>query len=97
MFSCEPVLFSSLGRLNIKMSSYQYRNPHVKDKTVSRPSYLLHGNPIHGKDGLDIETGPCRVSLLLMDSSSHVDIVVANLALDRHQGICCSMSFLYRY
>ena len=23
-----------------KMSSYQYRDPHVKDKTVSRPSYL---------------------------------------------------------
>ena len=28
------------GRLNIKMSSYQYTDPHVKDKTVSRPSYL---------------------------------------------------------
>ena len=28
------------GRLNIKMSSYQYRDHHVKDKTVSRPSYL---------------------------------------------------------
>ena len=27
------------GRLNIKMS-YQYRDPHVQDKTVSRPSYL---------------------------------------------------------
>ena len=27
-------------RLNIKMWSYQYRDPHVKDKTVSRPSYL---------------------------------------------------------
>ena len=27
-------------RLNIKMSSYQYRDPHVNDKTVSRPSYL---------------------------------------------------------
>ena len=31
---------SSGGRLNIKMSSYQYMDPHVKDKTVSRPSYL---------------------------------------------------------
>ena len=28
------------GRLNIKMSSYQYRDPPVKDKPVSRPSYL---------------------------------------------------------
>ena len=27
-------------RLNVKMSSYQYRDPHIKDKTVSRPSYL---------------------------------------------------------
>ena len=28
------------GPLNIKISSYQYRDPHVKDKTGSRPSYL---------------------------------------------------------
>ena len=26
--------------LNIKMLSYQYRDPHVKGKTVLRPSYL---------------------------------------------------------
>ena len=32
--------------LNIKMLSYLYRDTHVK---VSRPSYLQHGNPIHGK------------------------------------------------
>ena len=28
------------GLLNIKMSSYQYRDPLVKDETVARPSYL---------------------------------------------------------
>ena len=28
------------GRLNIKKSSYQYKDLHVKDKTVLRPSYL---------------------------------------------------------
>ena len=33
-------LFSLAMPLNIKMSSYQYRDPHVKDKTVSRPCYL---------------------------------------------------------
>ena len=33
------------GRLIINMSSYHCRDPHVKDKTVSRPSYLQHGNP----------------------------------------------------
>ena len=38
-------LMASGGRLNIKMLSYQYRDPDVKAKTVSRPSYLEHGNP----------------------------------------------------
>ena len=33
-------IFLDQGGLNINMSSYQYRDPHVKDKTVSRPSYL---------------------------------------------------------
>ena len=29
------------GHLNIKILSYQYKDPHVKDnKTVSQPSYL---------------------------------------------------------
>ena len=50
------------GRLNIKMLSYQYRDPHVEDKTVSRPSYdrliFNMSNPIPGKDGLYIATGP---------------------------------------
>ena len=32
------------GRLDLKMPSYQYRDPHGKDKTVSRPSYLQHDN-----------------------------------------------------
>ena len=28
------------GSLSSKMLSYQYRDPHVKDKRVSQPSYL---------------------------------------------------------
>ena len=28
------------GSLSIKMPSYQYKDLHVKDKTVSQPSYL---------------------------------------------------------
>ena len=42
-WKCEDKISITLkrgGHLNIKMSSYQYRDPHVKDKTVSRPSYL---------------------------------------------------------
>ena len=39
------ITMPAMGRLNINTSSYQYRAPHVKDKTVSWPSYLLHRNP----------------------------------------------------
>ena len=35
--------------LNIKMSSYQYRDSHVKDKTVLRPSTLIWESPYLGK------------------------------------------------
>ena len=37
------------GRLSVKMSSYQYREPHVKDKMAPRPSYLYNANHIPGK------------------------------------------------
>ena len=40
------------------MPSYQYSNPHDKDKTVSCPSYLYHENHHTWKDSLYIETGP---------------------------------------
>ena len=43
------------GRLNIKISSCQYRDPHVKDKTTV---FSLTLDPIRGKDGLYIETVP---------------------------------------
>ena len=36
-----------MARLNTKMSSYQHRNSHFKDNTVSRPSYLYNGNSHH--------------------------------------------------
>ena len=36
----DPINSNPGGCLNIKMSSNQYRDPHVKDKTVSRSSYL---------------------------------------------------------
>ena len=32
------------GHLSIKLTSYRYRDPHVKEKTVSRPSNLKKGN-----------------------------------------------------
>ena len=45
------------GRLYITFLSYQYRNPHVKDNTASRPSYLLHRSP---HTYLHIEAGPLK-------------------------------------
>ena len=44
--------------MNIKTWSYQFKDSYVKDKTISRPSYLQHGNPHTWKDSLHIETGP---------------------------------------
>ena len=37
------------GRLNIKMSSYQYRKSYCGDKTILRPSYLHNGISYTGK------------------------------------------------
>ena len=48
------------GHLNIKMSSYQYKDAHVEDKMVSRLSYLWHGSLIPEKDSLHIEMRPYR-------------------------------------
>ena len=46
----------AVDSLNMKMPSYQYRDPHVEDKTAS----LIFNMGIHkpGKDGLYIEAGP---------------------------------------
>ena len=47
------------GRLNIKMLSYQYRDPHVKDKTVS-PTVLslTWESPYLGKTVFILRRGP---------------------------------------
>ena len=50
------------GRLNIKMS-YQYRDPHVKDKTATTVLSLTMESP-YLDDGLYIETGTCCLSRL---------------------------------
>ena len=60
----------SRGYFHMNTSSYRYRNSHYKDKTVSRPSYLYNGIPIHDKDCLNIETeigrpSCCRCTFLV--------------------------------
>ena len=45
----DPLHRRPVGCLNIKIVFPRYGDSHVKDKTVARPSYLLHGNPYTGK------------------------------------------------
>ena len=55
-----PIEMSPGGHLNIKMSSYHCRDPHVKDKSKRSRDRLIFnmGISIPRKDGLYIETGP---------------------------------------
>ena len=52
------------GRLSIKMSSYQYMDPHFNDKTV-----LGHGNPIHGKTIYKIDSMPCLWKMVIQSTT----------------------------
>ena len=56
---------ASGSRLNIKMLSYQYRNPHVKIRRSRDHIIFNMGIPIPGKDGLYTGTGPRREGLLI--------------------------------
>ena len=51
--------------LSIKMSSYQYRDPQVKDRLI-----FNIGIPIHGEDSLYIETGPRQSSTTALNCYS---------------------------
>ena len=46
--TCHPIQ-NPVGWFNIKMSSYQYRNPHCGDKTILRPTYINNGISYTGK------------------------------------------------
>ena len=52
-------------RINIKLS-YQYRDLHHKDTTLSRPSYRYNGKSHTRKDCIYIETGPRTYHLLVL-------------------------------
>ena len=62
----EDNIWWSGGRLNIKLSSYQYRDPHVDDTTVRHRLIFNMGIPISGKDCLYIETGPWSCWMILL-------------------------------
>ena len=50
--------------------SYQYRDPHVKDKMASRPSYLEHGNP-HTCERRSLYWGPDPTRLYFINWDSY--------------------------
>ena len=55
------------NRLSIQKPSYQHRNSHCKEKTVSRPSYLYYGNnhTFYIETDIPSELGQCIVYCLL--------------------------------
>ena len=59
------------GRLNVKMPSYQYTDPHVKDKTVSRKSHLQTGKPIPGKTVFILRPSPGLFVVAVYHNSHH--------------------------
>ena len=62
------------GHLNIKMPSYQNRDPHVKDKMVLWLSYLQQGNLHTCKYLLYNETRPRKCSVYKFEFNQHVHI-----------------------
>ena len=85
------------GRLNKKDRLTGYGDPHVKDKTSYRPSYLWHGNPHTWKDGLLYWDGAQMVlwkkvsSFLLM----HWDTTVLHKAYNTYPWKICGNSLIY--
>ena len=61
----------SWGWFNIKMPSYEYKNSHYKNKTVSRPSHLYNRDPYNGKRAFYIELSQCLHILLLVVQACH--------------------------
>ena len=58
--------------LNIKIPSYQYRDPHVKHKMVWQPSYLYHVNPPYlGKMVFILRWGPGFKLLVVNKKEAH--------------------------
>ena len=59
------------GHLNIKMSSYQYRDPMLKIRRSCDRLIFNMGIPIPGKDGLYIETGSWSLFTLFTTWQDH--------------------------
>ena len=57
------------ARLNIKTIFPRYGDPHVKDKTVVRPSYFQHGDPYTGKTTSLYWDGPQGPSIIRLSGT----------------------------
>ena len=85
--SFEIWLWWTVGWINIKMPSYQYRKSHCGDKTILRPSYLHNGISYTGK----------MASLYLMRAQvfyNDVALFVVSVELCLH--VFCVLFWLWR-
>ena len=82
---CTPTVNSQSGdRLNIKMTSYRFRDSHHKDKTVSRPSCLYDKHIFTRKGGMCLESVP---STLLFSHLYSSQKLLANPTSHQHNEI----------
>ena len=58
--------------LHVKTPSYQYRDPHNKDKSVSRPSHLYNGNLYAWKDFFISKRSPGSYNPFVWKTRAHL-------------------------
>ena len=83
-------LLCSGERLNTMMSSYQYRDSHYKDKTVSWTSFLYNANLYTWKDCLYVETGTWCIT-----SSEHQQLLYLTVQMHSKTNASIVFNMLY--
>ena len=70
------------GRLDIKMSSYQYKHPMLRMRRSRDRLIFNMGIPIPGKDGLCIDTGPWQLAIIPTSDDPSPSRINASPGLD---------------
>ena len=82
------------GRLNIKMLSYQYRDSHVKDKTVSPTVlFLTWESPYLGKTVFILRRGPGALCNIGHPSETHFKLKSREVSFAHNPARGCSIVF----
>ena len=83
-FTCLSPYVYIRTRLNIQMSSWQYKNSHYKDKTVS--AYLYNGNPTAGQIVVILRRGPSKVRQNIHDCK-WINMTMSAISKWCHMGV----------